>query len=113
MDRPEYLDEIAKNEWDRIMALLVERTEELDFAVVLSYCIAYESMVKASKELSSMTLTVSGAQGNTVANPLIGIRDRAMAKVALLAVQLGLTPRARQKTEARKTAPRPPGSRGD
>src|SRR4051812_10487080 len=107
MNKPDFLKGEAESEWIRIVELLGDKVEELDQAAIVSYCIAYQTVMQAVYLLSVQSLTVTGAQGNTVANPLIGIRDRSMAKVATLAVQLGLTPKARGRAE-KKQAPKDP-----
>jgi P27 family predicted phage terminase small subunit len=101
IDKPDFLTNEASKEWDRIMPLIPE-TQSRDVATIISYCLTWETIVRAVRELEGKPLTLEGAQGNTVVNPLILIRDRAQVRLIALAGQLGLSPKARLNAAAKK-----------
>lgn len=50
---PDYLDELAKEEWNRIYPLLQElKVKNLDLALVCTYCTHYSNYVQATQHLN-------------------------------------------------------------
>lgn len=97
--------------WNRVVDQL--RDMGILFAADTDSLVAYVEAVvihrEASRQLShpDATLTVLGAQGNQVKNPLLQIQRDAAAVIRAFAREFGLTPSARASVKAEK------GDKGD
>ena len=94
---PEWLDEIAKNEYLRIVPLLKELPiASLDYSLVNSYCMAYSDMVRASERLKEEDDIIETAHG-TKLNQNHVIRREAFKVINSVAPKLGMTIDSRLK----------------
>lgn len=96
---PEDLDDVARAEWDRVIPWLTEAKVigPSDRAVLLMYCMNWSRWQQCEAQLRTQTLTVVGAHGGLVANPLIGIARSAKLEMLKAAGEIGLTPVARAR----------------
>jgi len=94
---PEYLNYVARAEWDRVAPHLHQLglLTEIDWAILEGYCENYGRYVDASKELALSSLTIVTDKGNVIQNPLVGIVNKAQDGIKKFAVELGMTPSAR------------------
>jgi P27 family predicted phage terminase small subunit len=107
---PEFLTEIAKNEWWRIAPELhtLGLLTVLDVMPLAAYCQAYADWIAAEQAIAVMAandpetkgLTVTGSAGTRVINPLVEIARCAAADMVRFAGEFGLTPRARSYLNA-------------
>ena len=108
---PDFLNEHAKEEWDRVAGTLFRTglMTELDRSVLAAYCQSYGRWVQAERALAQMAeaqadavpaLTIVTHNGTAMQNPLIGIANKAKADTVRYALQFGMTPSARSKVSA-------------
>lgn len=94
---PDWLDDIAKAEYKRIVPLLKELpVASLDYSLVSSYCMAYSDMVQASERLKSEEDIIETAHG-TKLNQNHVIRREAFKIINSVAPKLGMTIDSRLK----------------
>ena len=94
---PEWLDDIAKDEYKRIVPLLKELpVASLDYSLVNSYCMAYSDMVRASERLKEEEDIIETAHG-TKLNQNHVIRREAFKVINSVAPKLGMTIDSRLK----------------
>lgn len=106
---PEYLDDIARDEWPRIVAELQELgvLSHTDRAAIALYCSAFSTWVRANREIKAGGLTVATAQGTDKTNPAVSIANQAAIQMGRLLVEFGLTPSARSRVSSgKKEAPK-------
>ena len=94
---PDWLDDIAKEEYKRIVPLLKELpVASLDYSLVNSYCMAYSDMVRASERLKEEEDIIETAHG-TKLNQNHVIRREAFKVINSVAPKLGMTIDSRLK----------------
>jgi P27 family predicted phage terminase small subunit len=92
-DRPSWLDDVARAEWDRVVPEL-ERLgllTVLDGAALASYCAAYSAMVKAFEGLAASGVVNLGRVGDTE-SPYLRAAKTAFAMVRAGIQSFGLSP---------------------
>jgi P27 family predicted phage terminase small subunit len=97
MPAPEWMSENARDEWRRVLPLLVDRRilTGADLASLENYCVS----VGRVREVQAM---IGGVGDNADAfAKLCRIQDKAMATARLLAAELGLTPVSRSRPTIR------------
>ena len=104
---PEFLDEYAKTEWDRIVDGLyaMKVLAEIDQQVLAAYCTAYSRWRHAEEELQALVINggvIAGLvhktiSGNYIQQPLIGIANKAAADMVRYASEFGIGAAARAK----------------
>jgi P27 family predicted phage terminase small subunit len=111
-DPPNCLYGIALEEWFRVTPLLAEikMISGLDLAVVAAYCLEWSTYTKANGKLRlSRSYLATSTKGTKMRHPLLSVRDKALANMLKLCVEMGLTPasRSRLNVEAAAVAPDP------
>lgn len=96
---PRFLDPIAKVEWRRVGRELFEvgLLTRVDRAALAAYCQTYSRWVQAEKEIVDDGLTVRGAQGQVVKNPVVTIAEKALEQMKVYAIEFGMTPSSRSR----------------
>jgi len=100
---PDFLTDSAKIEWDRLGPILFEQglITEVDKSAFAAYCQCYGRWQDAEAQLKEESLTIPGRyEGQTSANPLIGIAHTAYIDMSRMLVSFGMTPADRQKVTA-------------
>jgi len=102
---PLWLDEVARNEWDRI-APRMERVgllTELDEIILSNLCQEYSDMLKYQKVVSEegATYEYTNTKGseNTVPRPETLMLHKSRMMIKAYCVELGLTPSARSRIQ--------------
>lgn len=100
---PEHLDEVARGEWDRMIALLdrmgvISRT---DGAALALYCSIYSRWLRAKDEIRVDMLTTSDT-GYLRANPAVAIAAKCEDQMARLLAEFGCTPSSRGRLNVAK-----------
>jgi P27 family predicted phage terminase small subunit len=103
---PDYLDAIARGEWNRVVPELVAKNvlTIIDGAVLEGFCVAYSSAVKFQKDADKKPI-VKTPFGPKV-NPSEAVARKWWALARQLGAELGLTPAARTRVSMEK--PKPP-----
>jgi len=105
--QPEFLDDYARTEWDRIVDGLyaMKVLAEIDQQVLAAYCTAYSRWRHAEDELQKLSAkggTIAGLvqktiSGNWIQQPLIGIANKAAGDMVRYASEFGIGAAARAK----------------
>jgi len=90
---PDYLDEIAKREWNRLAPILerMRALTEADGIALANLCQQYSMLQTAQIKLQKTSLLLKTKSGYVQQSPLVGIISAA--------VEFGLTPAARTRIE--------------
>lgn len=116
-DEPEYeltnimpppeLDDRAKVEWGRVAhQLQAQRVlTDVDRATLAGYCATYSTFIQCEDVLRKLQeqdkvfggLVVKTSNGTMIQNPMVGIRNTALATMNKFAVELGMTPSSRTR----------------
>ena len=93
---PEWLDDEAKAEWDRVIGVLVERIglASVDRAVLSAYCQSWSAYHSAVKWIAENGETYEDEYGPKK-HPMVLIRNEERAAMFRFAQQLGLSPSSR------------------
>ena len=99
---PSWLSKDAKNEWRRVLPVLVERRilTTADLASLENYCTAI-GQVRETERLLQRDGSVIDVDGALKRHPAVGIQSDAMSRARLLAAELGLTPVSRSRPAVR------------
>jgi len=108
---PEWLDEVARGEWDRVAADLVQLgvLTELDVTALAAYCAAVSTWRSASATVTTEGVTVQSARGGRTTHPAVRIARNAEQQMLRWAAEFGLTPASR----GRPGVAMPPEARGN
>lgn len=95
---PDWLNEDARAEWERIVPELVTMNllTRVDRAALACYCQAWATFKAAQAEIDAHGLTMTaGDQGFLMQRPEVAIANKAMQQIKLFAAEFGFTPSAR------------------
>src|SRR5438270_4520371 len=72
---PDYLDEVARREWDRLTAILVSMKvlTEADYIALGNLCQAYSTLMNAQKQMNKTGILYKSKSGYIQQSPLLGI----------------------------------------
>lgn len=101
-ERPDWLTPDALDMWERVTPEL-ERLGllgRIDLGALAAYCEAWATWKAARLVVEVEGVVVEGRDGNPVRNPAVMVANAASAELRAWAVQLGLTPAARQRMTA-------------
>lgn len=105
---PDWLDDDAKAEWNRVLEVTPPRLlTGMDVPTVSAYCQAWSLRKKALAELADMPLVVQGGAGGPIANPLTRIVQAQTDLMLRAAARLGFDPSGRSGLKL--PAEKPPG----
>jgi P27 family predicted phage terminase small subunit len=99
-DCPEYLDDLAKAEWDAICGILSDMglLSRADKTAIELYCEAYSRYRKAQATVAKVgAVILSPEKKYPLVNPYHTIMRQAAKDCKELLIQFGLTPSARSK----------------
>lgn len=101
-EMPDCLDKIAAKEWDRITLELFKLglLSEIDMAALAGYCQQYGLWYKASKKLQKQGLIEYTEKGYPIQNPMVGVVNKALERMAKMLVEFGMTPSSRSRVGA-------------
>ena len=97
---PEWLDEEAKAEWDRIVPDLREMglLSRADRPALAAYCTAWSRWVMAEAQVKKFGVIVkSPEKGFPMKSPYLSIADQSMETMRKMMVEFGLTPSSRSR----------------
>jgi P27 family predicted phage terminase small subunit len=85
---------IASAEWVRIIKAMGD-VSELDYSLIMSYCVAYENCIELEKEIGDDRFLTSKKTGNQYLNPRMNLLLSYQKTLERLRKDLKLTPRSR------------------
>lgn len=102
LQAPDWLDERALEEWERIVPLLdeVRVLTEPDLAALANYCSTASVAINATIKYQQEGYMKSAAKGSTFGpkvHPMIKVAQEARAQCLRFAIEFGLTPAARSR----------------
>lgn len=103
---PSYFNEIAKEEWKRIMKVLLDEKHdftEKDIKALESYCISYSKWVNANKVIEEKGFTVMCQSGYEQQRAEVSISNKAEDEMRSWMKELGLTPASRARMNKNKS----------
>jgi len=94
---PRWLKGEARKQWQGIVPQLVEAgiVCRLDRVLLILFCHAWEQYLDIRKLRQIEPLLIKTTAGNNIQHPLVGMENRAVARLLKLAGELGLTPSSR------------------
>lgn len=97
--RPDWLDEYATTEWDRVVPQLAACGIlcDVDGAALANYCAAVSLAVQATQAYQADGLMIDGPNEHQVKHPMIQVAKEARAQARLLGAECGLTPSSRSR----------------
>ena len=99
-DCPEFLDEVAREEWDRISVVLSEvgLLTQADRSALAAYCVAYSRWVAAEKQVAKFGTIVKSPEKNfPMKSPYLTVADQSLETMRKFLVEFGLTPSSRSR----------------
>lgn len=98
---PEWLDDLARAEWNRIGPHLeaIGLLTAGDLAVFASYCKAYSDLQHAQAVVKEEGYFTTANNGALIAHPAQNIANQAIKKILECAIQFGFTPSARSRID--------------
>src|SRR5947199_8276110 len=107
---PDYLDEVARREWDRLTAILVSMKvlTEADYIALANLCQAYSTLMNAQKQMNKTGILYKSKTGYIQQSPLLGIIHTQTTIVNNLLREFGLTPSSRTRVAIVDTTPKRP-----
>lgn len=110
---PDHLDEVAQNEWKRIVPLLMRMRvlTEADEIQLANLCQTYSTMIKAQGELQRLGMLHKTKSGFVQANPLFGVVMKCLSAISKISSEFGLSPAARVRLHAPPEASTGPGNK--
>ena len=101
IDVPDYMlgMENAVVMWKATVPLLLERKflKSTDLHNIEMFCIAYENMRSAQREVAGMGITLTTEQGSVIKNPALTAVNEAARQMATFGALLGLDPSSRAR----------------
>lgn len=97
---PDFLDEVAREEWARISEILSEMglLSTADRAALAAYCTVYSRWVHAEEQVKKYgTIVKSPEKGFPMKSPYLTVADQAMETMRKFLVEFGLTPSSRSR----------------
>lgn len=96
---PEYLDAVARGEWDRLVKILLAMRvlTEADYIALGNLCQSYSTMIDAQRKLSKAGILYKSQSGYIQQSPLLGIVNSQMTLINALVREFGLTPSSRTR----------------
>lgn len=97
---PEWLDAVAKEEWNRMSVILAEMglLTAADRSALAAYCVAYARWVQAEQLVQKFgPIVKSPEKGFPMKSPYLTVADQALESMRKLMVEFGLTPSSRSR----------------
>lgn len=101
---PDHLDDVARGEWGRMVALLDEAgiLSRIDGTALAIYCATFSRWVRATEELGGTEgLIVYTEKGGIKTSPYVHIAAAAERDMARMLVEFGCTPSSRSRVATR------------
>ena len=99
---PEFLDEVARAEWDRLAPQLQLRglLEEIDLAMLTAHVTAWSQLCRAQRAVAVEGEVVIDEAGRVRTSPYAALAEKARAQLIITGREFGLSPSARTSVRA-------------
>jgi len=93
------LDDTAKDEWERLVAILTSMKvlTEADYMALANLAQTWSTMVKAQEQLNKTGILFKTPSGYVQQSPLIGIVNNCVSIITKLGQEFGVTPASRSR----------------
>ena len=110
-DPPDYLDETARQEWERVFPELYRLgiATTVDRVALAAYCQAFSDWIAASEAAAANPRVIETPNGALQSSPFVTQARQARADVVALANQFGFTPASRARLSVRPASPEDEG----
>jgi P27 family predicted phage terminase small subunit len=107
---PAHLDADARVKWDELVAELYPAglLTTIDVDALAFYCILWGRWKKAERIVREKGEVIKTVNGNIIQNPYLSIANRALAQMAKIGAEFGMTPSSRTRI-----ATKPPEQESD
>ena len=99
---PEWLDEEAKVEWQRLAPIL-ERLgvfTETDTTALTAYCEAWATWKAATQKIRQFGMVIKGKDGDLpIVSPYVKIAEKSFLQVKAMLIEFGMTPSSRARVQ--------------
>lgn len=101
-DCPEWLDEEARTEWERICAELARLglVSNMDRGGLALVCQAWSDFRAATELVQASGTLATTSNGNIIQHPAVGMKNKAAQLYLKACSEFGMTPAARTRVEA-------------
>lgn len=91
---PEWLPEEARSEWDRVVPELMrlELTKPIDRAALTAYCLTWDRLVRAQREMEFDGSVLSHNSQGRVRHPAVAVIEAASKELRAWVGEFGLSP---------------------
>jgi P27 family predicted phage terminase small subunit len=101
-DSPDYLDDVALEEWCRIRTTLESMgvMSDVDMAALSAYCMSFSRWVTLGREIKAQGmagLVETDEKGKTSQTALVKVQDQAFTQMFKALAEFGFTPSSRSK----------------
>ena len=98
-EAPDFLDELGRNEWDRMAAELYPTgvMTVVDRTALEAYCSEYSKWVFATKKIQEDGMTLNSLSGFPMQTPYLQIANKSQAEMRKWLCELGCTPSSRTR----------------
>jgi P27 family predicted phage terminase small subunit len=101
-EAPDFLDGEALDEWNRVVPELqrLELTKPVDRASLTAYCLTWQRLVQAQKEMQADGSVMATNSQGRVRHPAVAVIEAASKELRAWAHEFGLTPSAEQNVRS-------------
>lgn len=98
-EAPDWLPDEARAEWERVIPELqrLQLTKPLDRAALTAYCLTWDRLVTAQREVTSCGSVLGQNSQGIVRHPAVAVVEAASKELRAWAAEFGLTPAAESK----------------
>lgn len=98
-EAPDWLPDDASDEWGRVVPELqrLQLLKPLDRAALTAYCLIWQRMCDAQRDIAAGNLTTRGSQGQLVEHPSVKVFLAASRELRAWCSEFGLTPSAENR----------------
>ena len=106
-DCPDHLDELAKQEWNRIAPELFRLglLTNIDRAGIAAYCQSWSRWVDAENNLKKFGTVIKTPKGYPIQNPYLSIANAAVDQMRKFEIEFGMTPSSRSRIDTSRLMP--------
>ncbi len=100
---PEHLDELAREEWDRLSVELndVGLLTKIDRHMLATFCVTWSRWVRAERDVQKYgELLINKEKGTVYTNPQVYVANRAIKQLQSLGAEFGMSPSSRTRVAA-------------
>ena len=109
-DPPDFLDEVAKEEWSRMGKELFDTGlfTSIDSTALAAYCVAYSQWTENIRKVTKFGTVFKTPNGYPAQSPYLSMANKAFEQMTKMLIEFGMTPSARARVKTAISAREPP-----